>query len=154
MEYEPVILNQYFGDLQARRPKEYPWIMVLRLTHPGWKVVENADGEPKAQGITGEETLNRDLTLENINDLLDHLKEQGYRGLIGDYMGEDYHFSQAQSHCQSLKAKSWVYWFVNMPFWNEKYRLPNLKYEEPEQKERNASSVDEAVEKVLELMKS
>jgi len=72
---------------------------------------------------------------------------------VGDYTGEDYHFSMAHSHCLSLKEKGLAYWFVNMPFWKEEMRLPNVIFEEPEQKERNASSVDEAVEKLLKLMK-
>ncbi len=151
MEYELVSLHQHFGDLNAQRPKEHPEIIVLRLAHPGWKVVE-INGKPQARRPK-EMDLNRDLTLENINDLLDHLKEQGYRGLVGDYTGEDYHFSEAHGHCESLKAKDWRYWFVNMPFWKEEYRLPHIIYEEPEQIERNASSVDEAVEKVLRLIK-
>ena len=137
MQYITANLDHILSGIKAEEPMGREDIIILNLVYP----LGNSEAEIKKR-----------MTMTEIAEVIKIIKSKGYQGVVADFTGDHPTATLAAAYCYAFQQNGFKYWFVNCRFESEDNRIPGVTYEEPEQRRQNASSIDEAVKKVIDLL--
>ncbi|MBS3166354.1 hypothetical protein J4444_04485 [Candidatus Woesearchaeota archaeon] len=135
VEYEAINSGDFCSGIDAKHPAERKDILILNLTYP-----------------KGDSEQDKEIRVTEVGSVIEYIQCNGYRGIVANFTGDDPIATMAAAYCHAFKEAGLAYWFVNCTFQGEENRIPGIIYEEPEQRERNARSIDKAVDKLISLM--